>query len=114
MNKKTQNFNTYLVLILFSLLFLFPILWMVMTSLKSPVQAARFLSFPTDPQWGNYLEAWKTAGFGEAFINTFEIGIGTVLLSTFAGLPMAYSLVRYSVAGSALASKSMLVLLDTP
>lgn len=114
MKKTTRKIITYLLLAVLSIIFIFPILWMVMTSLKTPIQAANFLSLPTIPQWKNYLDAWKTAGFGEAFINTFEIGIGTVLLSTIAGLPMAYSLVRYTVRGSTLTSNSMLVLRVIP
>lgn len=112
--KKPKNLGTYLVLIILSFVFLFPILWMVMTSLKTPIQAANFMSLPTTPQWQNYLDAWKTAGFGDAFLNTFEIGIGTVLLSLFAGIPMAYSLVRYSVRGSTATSNGMLVLRVIP
>jgi multiple sugar transport system permease protein len=114
MNKKSQQALTYALLILFSAGFLLPVLWLLITSLKTPIQAANFMTLPTVPQWKNYLDAWKTAGFSDAFINTFEIGIGTVLLSTLAGLPMAYSLVRYTVRGSSTSSNSLLVLRVIP
>jgi ABC-type glycerol-3-phosphate transport system permease component len=114
MIKIPRNLGIYLLLILLSIVFLFPILWMVMTSLKTPIQAANFMSLPSIPQWKNYIEAWQTAGFGDAFLNTFEIGIGTVALSLIAGIPMAYSLVRYSVRGSTVTSNGMLVLRVIP
>ena len=104
---KIRKLVIYLVLILLSLLFLFPILWMAMTALKTPAEATNFLSFPSTPQWQNFVQAWQTAGFGDAFVNTFEIGVGTVLLSVAAGIPMAYSLVRYPVRGANLAGGSM-------
>ena len=92
---KIRKLVIYLVLILLSLLFLFPILWLAMTALKTPAEATNFMSLPSIPQWQNFIQAWQTAGFGDAFVNTFEIGVGTVLLSLLAGFPMAYSLVRY-------------------
>jgi ABC-type glycerol-3-phosphate transport system permease component len=96
------------------LLFLFPILWMAMTALKTPAEATNFMSFPSILQWQNFIQAWQTAGFGDAFLNTFEIGIGTVLLSVLAGIPMAYSLVRYPVRGAYLAGGSMLFMRIIP
>jgi multiple sugar transport system permease protein len=105
---------TYLALSLLSLVFLFPVLWMGMTSIKMPVDATNFWILPRNPQWGNYLKAWQTAGFGKAFLNTFEIGIGTVLVSLLAGLPMAYSLARFRLPGQRLVSSSLLTLRIIP
>lgn len=105
---------TYLSLSLLSLAFLFPILWMLLTSVKEPVDATDFWHLPQDPQWGNYLKAWKTAGFGTAFLNTFEIGFGTVLVSLLVGLPMAYSLARFHLPGQGLVSSSLLTLRILP
>ncbi|MHC1783986.1 MAG: carbohydrate ABC transporter permease [Anaerolineaceae bacterium] len=114
MQSKSQRTTTYILLSLLSALFLLPIIWLALTSLKTPIQAADFMSLPATPQWMNYIDAWKTAGFGDAFINTFEIGLGTVLLSTLAGLPMAYSLVRYTLKGSSATSGGMLALRVIP
>lgn len=113
MNKFRKLIN-YVILILLAVIFLFPILWMAMTALKTPIQAQNFLSLPTQPQWKNFVDAWQTAGFSDAFVNTFEIGIGTVLISLLAGIPMAYSLVRYSVRGANLAGGSMLFMRIIP
>jgi len=111
---KIRKLIIYLVLIFISILFVFPILWMVMTALKTPIQATNFLSWPTNPQWHNFADVWKTSGFGNAFMNTFEIGLGTVLISLLAGIPMAYSLVRYPVRGANLAGGSMLFMRIIP
>lgn len=105
---------TYLALSLLSMAFLFPILWMILTSLKTPIDATDLWNLPSDPQWGNYVKAWNTAGFGKAFLNTFEIGIGTVLLSLVVGMPMAYSLARFRLPGQSFVGSSLLTLRILP
>jgi ABC-type glycerol-3-phosphate transport system permease component len=104
----------YIGLCLLSLVFVFPILWMAVTALKQPVDASEFWVWTTAPQWQNFADAWNTAGFSDAFLNTFEIGIGTVLVSLLAGLPMAYSLVRYTLRGKEVYSSSIILLRILP
>jgi multiple sugar transport system permease protein len=87
---------------------------MAMTALKTPIQATNFLSLPTQPQWHNFADVWKTSGFGNAFLNTFEIGLGTVLISLLVGIPMAYSVVRYPVRVTNFAGNSMLFMRIIP
>jgi len=112
--RKMRKLVIYPVLIFISILFVFPILWMAMTALKTPIQATNFLSLPTQPQWHNFADVWKTSGFGNAFLNTFEIGLGTVLISLLVGIPMAYSVVRYPVRVTNFAGNSMLFMRIIP
>lgn len=92
--KKCKNVIRYLLLIVLSLFFIFPVVWIFVTSLKKPVDATNFLRFTTAPQFENYKKAWTTAGFGVSYLNTVWIALGSVLLSLAAGFPMAYALVR--------------------
>jgi ABC-type glycerol-3-phosphate transport system permease component len=112
--QRFQAFLRYFLLILLSVLFLFPVIWMMLTAVKTPVAAASIQSFPTDPQWGNFVKAWNTAGFGKAFTNTVVIGLGTVLLSLVAGLPMAYSICRYPVKGKSVISSGIVAMRILP
>jgi len=92
--KRIVSLLKYLLLVLISIFFIFPVIWMAVTSIKSPVDAANFLQFSGQVKLSNYIDAWNSAGFGVSFLNTFVVAIGTVLLSTFAGFLTAYSLTR--------------------
>lgn len=112
--RNLQKLLIYLSLALLSLAFLFPVLWMAMTSIKNPVDMGDFWRLPAKIQWSNYTKAWQTAGFADAFLNTFEIGIGTVLVTLIAGLPMAYSLARFHLPGQGLIGSGLLTLRILP
>lgn len=71
----------------------FPFAWMVLSSLKTPLEASSFppAVFPAAPQWANYPEAWSRAPFGRYFFNSAVTAtavslcvMATALLSGFA------------------------------
>jgi len=84
----------YLLLSAISLFFIFPVVWVLVTSLKAPVDAVSFWQFTQPPRLSNYRDAWNSAGFSTSFFNTLLIAIGAVALSLVAGFLMAYSLIR--------------------
>lgn len=94
--------------------FLLPLLWMVATSLKNPVDATSIQLWPSKPVFRNYVDAWENGGFNLAFFNTVVIGFGTVIVSTAAGLPMAFALARYPVRGAGILGGSLFVLRILP
>ncbi|MBZ0261811.1 MAG: hypothetical protein K8F90_14575, partial [Hyphomicrobiales bacterium] len=97
---KASRLGIYSSLALLSLLFALPIIWLVWTSLKLPVQASAIPPvWVFTPQWSNYVDAWSDRGFSSAFLNTIVIGIGTVIVSILFGLPMGYSLARSPIRG---------------
>jgi len=99
MKRKVECILRYVVLSVIALFFIFPIVWISVTSLKLPVDANSFFRFSTKPRFENYIDAWNTGGFSTSFLNTLLISIGTVLISLSAGFLMAYSLVRTGVGG---------------
>ena len=106
---------TYLALVVLCLLFASPLLWVAWTSLKRPVDAAALPPvWVFEPQWNNYVEAWTHRGFARAFLNTTVIGLGTVFVSTAAGVPMGYSLARSPIRGKEAIGTSILVLRMLP
>ena len=52
-----------LLLVLVLVFHLFPIFWMVNTSLMTQLEAATGSLFPKTPQWGNYLDIWRVLPF---------------------------------------------------
>lgn len=91
----------YVVLVLFALLSLYPLLLIVSTSLKDPLDVtanpfALFSSF--NPI--NFYDAWTLGGFGQYFWNTVIITaitvVGVVVLSSLAG----YGLARFRFPGN--------------
>jgi multiple sugar transport system permease protein len=84
-------------LIVMSLLWLFPLLYAVMNSLRSYeyTQKNGYLSFG-GWTFDNYTTAWERAGFTGKFINTIYITVPGVLLTLFLSACMAFVLARFT------------------
>lgn len=82
-------------LILVSLGFLLPFLWMVTTSLKPTelVMAYPPVWWPPQPKWDNYVKAVQAVPFFRYFFNTMIYGISSAL-----GVLVSCPLVAYSLA----------------
>lgn len=60
---------------------LFPFLWMISSSLKTPAEVSntmRLVFFPASPQWSNYARAWTTIDMVGGFLNTMIIEVATI------------------------------------
>jgi ABC-type glycerol-3-phosphate transport system permease component len=87
---------THVVLLVFGLIWLFPFLWTLGSSLKS---ADGFFSQGLNPipkgiHASNYSQAWSEASFGKYFLNTVLISGGTVVLTLAATSMAGYVLAR--------------------
>jgi len=96
MKKIFKNFSIHLILILVSLLSIFPFLWLISTSLKGGgenIFAYPPQIIPTDFTWANYSGVWVKVDFIRYFVNSVIVAGGTVLLnlifSAMAGYPLA-------------------------
>lgn len=85
----------HLVLLIGAFFALFPFVWMVLTSLKSYIEASAAQSLlPTHWLFSNYLEAWKRVGlFPRYFENTLFMAVATTL-----GVLVTSSLAGYAFA----------------
>ena len=73
MEKKKIGNIKLIVSILASLVFLFPLLWIILTSLKSDIEVRTTLSiFPKKYMWENYIDAWNYTNFGRQFVNSID------------------------------------------
>lgn len=87
--------GTRLALVLVSLTFLLPFLWMVSTSLKptEAVLAYPPVWWPPQPRWENYVKAVQAVPFFRYFLNTLVYGLGSAL-----GVLISCPMVAYSLA----------------
>ncbi|WP_054955465.1 carbohydrate ABC transporter permease [Paenibacillus dakarensis] len=86
----------HFVLILFAVIFLFPFVWLVMTSLKTPEEILKFPPsiLPETFQWSNYKAAFEAIPFTRYMMNTFIICIINIIGQLFAAPLVAYSISR--------------------
>ena len=78
-------------LIIWSLLIIFPILWAVLSSLKTNLEfGTNAWKLPEKLQWVNYKEAWEGANFSKYFLNSLILSAGTVALSIIMTTTSAY------------------------
>lgn len=102
LGENTRTISYYFVNILLFVLFMFPLFWSVMNSLKPPMEAAASppTYFMTEINTQNYLKFSKYgSGIWRYFVNSGVVSLGTVvgsiLLSTLAG----YGFSRFSFRG---------------
>ena len=78
-------------LIIWSLLIIFPVLWAVLSSLKTNLEfGTNAWKLPEKLQWVNYKEAWEGANFSKYFLNSLILSVGTVALSIIMTATSAY------------------------
>lgn len=100
-----QNREVFLNLIAVILcaVFLFPIYWLIITSLKSEAEIFRVppTLFPSSFHFENYVVK-GTGDFSiyKSFYNSFVISISTMVISMVLSVPAAYGLARYKMHGT--------------
>lgn len=79
-----------------ALIFLFPFLWMISTSLKTPKEIAAIPTvwFPKTPQWKNYADALSYFPFVRYLANTLFLVTMNVLGSLFSSALVGYAFAR--------------------
>ncbi|MBM7711162.1 carbohydrate ABC transporter permease [Enterococcus xiangfangensis] len=97
--KKTRNVNrifVHLLLILGSVMMVFPFIWMIITSLKTKTEAIKIppAFFPEVPQWENYKRIFEIFPFGNFYLNTFVTTLMIVVVQTFLCALAAYAFAR--------------------
>lgn len=83
-------------LIIWSILIVFPILWAVLSSLKTNLEfGTNAWKLPEKLQWVNYKEAWEGANFSKYFLNSLILSVGTVVLSIIMTATSAYVIGKF-------------------
>lgn len=88
-----SRFTSRAFLVVAGLTVLIPFLAILSAALQPTSTLVPRLEWPSDPQWGNFAEAWTSAGFGSLLRSSFLIAITvvpvTLVLATLAGYGMA-------------------------
>ncbi len=98
MNKKGKNIPIYLgkniLLIIYAIFALFPLLWMILISLKSDTQVFT-TTFIFSPTLDNYKEVLLGSDYFSYLRDSLIVAGGAVIVSVIVGVPAAYALARY-------------------
>ncbi|KJF67837.1 carbohydrate ABC transporter permease [Rhizobium nepotum] len=97
MSITTRNRLMLAIAIVLAIIYLFPLYWMYLTSLKSGSEMfANPPGFwPADPQWQTFAYVWQSRNMGRYLWNSVLIATSAVALITVLGVGCAYVLARY-------------------
>lgn len=98
MKKKNVAMNIigYIFLLAMSLVFILPMLFTILSSLKTKLEIfSSPFALPKVVQWANYTKAWKDANMSAYFINSLIQAGSTVILSSIVSTMAAYALARF-------------------
>lgn len=94
--RRMQLGFVYTLLIVLSIIWLFPIAWVILTSLRG--EGTAYVNYFIPKTWTleNYVNLFTNSSFpfGRWFLNTLIVAIATCIISTFITVAMAYSLSR--------------------
>lgn len=89
-------------LLLYSVIVVYPMLWLVFASLKSSREIfSAPWSLPVSPQFENYRKAWVEAGIGTYFMNSVLVTAVSMFFILLIGSMAAYALARFVFPGRA-------------
>ncbi len=104
LHPKTQKVDVgrifiYIILIIGGFLAIVPFLFSVSVSLMNLTEASGRALLPATPQWGNYVQAWNDANFGQYFWNSIKIALITVSGQVVFSTAAAYAFARIEFPG---------------
>ncbi|GAB2853229.1 carbohydrate ABC transporter permease [Actinocorallia aurea] len=82
------------VLVVFTLVFLFPLYWMMTGAMKTQEEFLRLppTYFPSDWTLDSYRQAWELMGLGKFLLNTFQYAFGALAFTLAFDVAAAYAL----------------------
>lgn len=101
--KKDRIFDTilFVILILGAIIILFPLLWMVMTALKTTQEVAKYplTLFPEEFHFENFAVAWSKAPFTQYTLNTLFLVFVNMIGAVFVNSLIAYAFAKMRFPG---------------
>jgi ABC-type glycerol-3-phosphate transport system permease component len=91
----------FVVLAVSSLLYIFPLIWMLLTSLKPSYQVSSPDLFPDPVEWSNYPRSFTYTGldFGKLYLNSAIISVCNVVGTLISSTIVAYGFARLRAPG---------------
>lgn len=113
--RRRVPWGAYLCAAVILIVFLFPLLYLLNTALKSnDAFFADPVGLVTDPQWGNFPQAWQQGGFGAFILNSVLYTVGGTLIGTLVTLLLGFPVARGYIWGGKLWSIVFVVILFLP
>lgn len=99
--KNQSSIIVYLILFLFSILMLFPFIWMILSSFKfnADVVAVHFQFFPKNPTLSNYSDVWGTFNFAQFFKNSILLAVVKTAIILYTSSLVGYVLDKIEFKG---------------
>jgi multiple sugar transport system permease protein len=99
--RRRRGYVSQTLLTVFSIAFMFPLVWMLATSLKPGGEV--FSSPPkfigSEIRWSNYAQVWTYVSFGRYMLNSFFVAVAGTLLVVVTSLASAYAFSRLRFRG---------------
>ena len=108
--------GVYFVLILWSVISLFPVYWMLTFSLKNNAEifGENVIGIPQYWVWGNYTRAMNTGHMEVYFLNSLIIAVITILVTLIAAAMATYAMTRLVWKGRDMMNKLFMLGLTIP
>lgn len=99
LHDKTATILLTIALVIVCLLWLFPLLWFILSSFKPGSELFTFplKILPENPTFDNYVTAWNTLDFFRYFMNTVITTVVTTILTIIASATAGYAFAKYDV-----------------
>jgi len=96
LRRRATNLSTYVLLAVLSVVWVFPVAWVVLTAFRAEPGSFVTYFIPKQFTLQNFVDLWnnETYPFKTWFMNTFVVAVCTCLLSTFLTLTISYVLSR--------------------
>ena len=105
----------YIVLIVFALIYIGPLLMLINTSLKTQPEFMKDATVPAlNPNFNNFLEAWKKASFPKYLANSLGYTIFATAIYIVSAIFVAFPVARGYVKGARFILTSLLIALFLP
>lgn len=112
---RRQPVGAYVCAALLMFVFLFPLAYLLNTALKSNAAFATDpIGLVTDPQWGNFLQAWNQGDFGAYVLNSVLYTVAGSAIGTLITLVLAFPVARGYIKGGKLWSVLFVLVLFLP
>lgn len=100
--RRERHTVSYIILVLFALIYLVPVVWMIISSFKAETELFRFPPslFPEHFSTSNYVEAWNKGDFSLYFRNTTIVTVSATVLTIIINLMAGYAFAKYKFRGS--------------
>ncbi len=115
LNKILTAIVSHIILAFFTVVIVYPVVWMVMTSFKSKNEVVTNIwGLPQSMLWSNYTGAWQQADLGIAMINSTMVSLGTLVLVICFSAMAAYALTRFNFRWLAVVFLILVFSMQTP